>query len=116
MDNDKFKRAYNLKLIADEFNNLSDYEKYIKTSKKQLDDIYQQCINAASNGIYSIGIFITFRYNSPNKEYIIKYFKDLYYDVELYEPGLINEKKYNPSIEELEKNPYRQYILMLKWG
>ena len=90
MEDNKFQRAYNLKLISDEFNNLSDYEN-------------------------STGIFTTFRYNDPNKEHLIKYFKDLYYKVELFEPGLIKGEKKEPTEEELKNAPYRQYLLMLNW-
>ena len=117
MEDNKFQRAYNLKLISDEFNNLSDYEKYVKTNKEYLDGIYNNCLKAAKRGSYSTGIFTTFRYNDPTKEYLIKYFKDLYYKVELFEPGfgpgLIKKE---PTEEELRVAPYRQYILMLSWN
>lgn len=115
MEVNKFQKAYNLKLISDEFNNLSDYEKYVKTNKEYLDSIYNNCLNAAKRGSYSTGIFTTFRYNDPNKEHLIKYFKDLYYKVELFEPGLIKGEKKEPTEEELRISPYRQYILMLRW-
>lgn len=115
MEDNKFQKAYNLKLISDEFNNLSDYEKYVKTNKEYLDSIYNSCLNAAKRGSYSTGIFTTFRYNDPNKEHLIKYFKDLYYKVELFEPGLIKGEKKEPTEEELRIAPYRQYILMLRW-
>ena len=115
LDDKKFQRAYNLKLIADEYNKLSDYEKYIDTHKDRLDNIYHACLAAAKKGSYSTGIFVTFRYNDPDKEYLVKYFKDLKYDVDLFEPGLINGEKAEPTEYELQQTPYRQYMLMLKW-
>jgi hypothetical protein len=79
-------------------------------------NVYKDCLNAAKRGSYSIGIFTTFRYNDPDKEHLIKYFKDLYYKVELFEPGLIKGEKKEPTEEELRFAPYRQYILMLRWN
>ena len=115
MEDNKFQRAYNLKLIADEFNNLSDYDKYVKTNKERLDSIYNMCLNAAKRGSYLIRTFTTFRYDDPDKEHLIKYFKELYYKVELTEPGLIKGEKKEPTEEELRIAPYRQYILTLRW-
>lgn len=115
MEENKIQRAYNLKLISDEFNNLSDYEKYVKTNKEYLNGIYNNCLNAAKRGSYSTGIFTTFRYNDPDKENLVRYFISLGYKVELFEPGLIKGEKKEPLDEELKINPYRQYILMINW-
>lgn len=115
MEENKVQRAYNLKLIADEFNKLSDYDRYVKIHQESLNNIYQMCLNAAKDGRYSTGVFVTFRYNDPDKNHLIKYFEKLYYKVELYEPGLIKGEKKEPTEEELRNAPYRQYILMLMW-
>jgi len=116
MIDNKYQRAYNLKSVADKFNELSDYKKYVETNQDSLNDIFKKCYNAAKNGRYSLGIFTTFRYNDPNKEYLVKYFKDLKYKAELFEPGLIKGEKHEQTEEELRVAPYRQYILMLSWN
>ncbi len=108
-------KAYNLKLIADSFNKLSDYEKFIKTNKEYLDGVYNKCLDLAKNGGYSLVTSVTFRYNDPNKEHLIKYFKNLLFEVDLYEPGLFKGEKKEPSEEELKNAPYRYYMLMLSW-
>ena len=108
-------KSHFLKLIDYEFNNLSDYEKYFKTNKEYLDSVYKMCLNAARRGFYSMGTFVTFRYNDPDKDHLVKYFKDLNFNVELYEPGLIKGEKREPTEEELKRAPYRHYALMLDW-
>ena len=115
MEENKIQRAYNLKLIADKFNKLSDYEKYVSKNKDFLERIYQKCLNAAKDGRYSTDVFVTYRYNDPDKNHLIKYFEKLYYKVELYEPVLIEGEKNEPTEEELKIAPYRQYVLNLKW-
>ena len=66
MEENKIQRAYNLKLIADKFNELSDYEKYVSKNKDFLERIYQGCLERAKDGRYSTGIFVTYRYNDPD--------------------------------------------------
>ena len=115
MGENKVQQAYNLKLIADKFNKLSDYEQYVSKNKDFLERIYQGCLERAKDGRYSTSIFVTYRYNDPDKNHLIKYFENLYYKVELYEPGLIKGEKKEPTEEELKIAPFRQYALMLRW-
>ena len=108
-------KSYNLKLIADEYNKLSDYEKFKKNNKEKLLGIYNQCVEAAARGRYSTGTFMTYRYNDPEKELMVKYWTDLGYNSELYEPGLIKGEKKELTKEELISAPYRHYLLFISW-
>lgn len=108
-------KSYNLKLIADSYNKLSDYEKFKKNKRECLLNIYKNCIESAKRGSYSYGTFVTYRYDDPEKEFMIQYWKDLGYETELYEPGLIKGEKNEPSEEELKTAPYRYYTLIISW-
>ena len=115
MGNNKEQNSQTLKRIADEFNNLSDYEKYIKTNREVLEKIYRRCLDSAKCGQYSLITSATFHYKSPNKEHIVEYFKKLGFKADLYEAGLIKGEKHEHSKEELQRAPYRYYTLMLNW-
>jgi hypothetical protein len=115
MGNIKERNSQTLKRIADEFNNLSDYEKYVKTHKKNLDRIYESCMDVAKRGCYRLITSATFHHESPDKEHIVKYFKELGFKPELYEAGLIQGEKHEPTKEELQRAPYRYYTLVLNW-
>ena len=101
--------------IANKFNEKSDYEKYVYINKEFLNNTYDSCLNAAKKGEYEVLVCMTFRYDDPNKEHLIKYFKDLGFEAELYEPGLIKDSKKIPTIEELKIAPIRRYTLHLSW-
>ena len=114
MENKKQTASY-LTSVANKFNEKSDYEKYVYINEEFLNNTYDSCLNAAKKGNYEVLLRMTCRYDDPDKEHLIKYFKDLGFEVELYEPGLIKGSKKIPTIEELRMAPFRNYILHLSW-
>ena len=105
-----------LRLVAEAFNELSDYEKFVRLNKDYLDSLYDSCMEIAKKGGYRFATFRTFRYDDPDKEHLVEYFKKAGYKVELYEPGLIKGERFEPSEEDVKTNPYRYYTLILDWS
>lgn len=104
--------AETLKKRADGFNALPAYEKFLKTesSIKMLNRITEAAEEAAKKGCAGTVKFLTYRYDDPNKDFVVKFFKELGYKVTLEEEG-------KPHINPDYKNvPYRQYKLIINWN
>ena len=97
-----------LKIIADNYNNLSDYQKFINKNKENglFDRIEKNIKECAECGLYDINIYVNFRYDDPEKNYIVKYFSELGFNAELVEPS---------QAPELKIANYRVYVLHLNW-
>ena len=97
-----------LKIIADNYNNLSDYQKFINKNNENglFDRIEKTLKDCAEHGLYDTNIYVNFGYDDPEKNYIVKYFSDLGFNTELVEPL---------QAPELTTANYRVYVLHLNW-
>ena len=101
-----------LKKTADEFNSLSDYEKFLnrESNIKMLNNLMEQCERSAKTGSAGICQFLTYRYDDPDKEHLVKFFTELGYMVKIEENG-------KPFISDDYVNaPYRCYKLFINWN
>lgn len=98
------------KKIADDYNRMTNYERFChnETERGSFENIDKMIETAAKAGRYTTGILMAFRYDDPEKEYWVKYYKAMgYKNVELVE--LPNQSS------DLKSVPYRSYNLILSW-